>query len=125
MSFNSKCGPQSAGIMNDTDPISAFEYHYINGEIPKFSFSPYTTNSTVCLIQSYKIYEREGEWVARHSDFSPTIGALSDDESQVTFYLNEEKLGYFQFKIKVEADGGETLWTESKYFRSRCGNESA
>ena len=96
----------------------------IDGQIPNFTINNFTTMSSTCLITKYTLYE-EKDSIDFHPDFQPE-GVINSDEGTITFSLNQEKDGEFSFYIKVEAEGGEYIWTTfNSTFIVQCGPLSA
>ena len=67
------------------------------------------------------LYSTDGN---AHEEFGAE-GEIDEEQGIVTFTLNEEKEGSFEYQLKVEADGGETYWLTSKIFKTTCGPDSA
>ena len=53
--FEVRCGPRSARIILKEIPANYF--FYVNGNMPFFYIAPYGTESAVCTIKSYTLYE--------------------------------------------------------------------
>jgi len=94
-------------IPSEVPDYSEFE---IDGTMNKFTIPEFSTNSDLCGILKYELYENRDDTDV-HPLFEP-VGIINEEEGTVSFNLNAEYVGEIVYYIKVTAVGGIEYWDE-------------
>ena len=95
--FTNYCTEEKTNI--ESPSIEDHVIYEINGEVPSFSFEQVSSGDVECGILAYEIFASKEDESEHHPDFQTN----EIDDGKIKFQLNEEKIGVFEYYLKITA----------------------